>query len=355
MAAGLSYASCFLDGRRIQLGPEATRGPSPFVSASLHATSHYSTGLMSPRQLVSWHYRRGFSVVNVSDPDSTESGREAQRFALEQAFQPPLLVTLGGEWTNGPRIVLVNVPRPVDSDAKDRGKRVRELGGATFVAHPWSGLERPLGELFAEGIDGAEIVNGVIHGGDRVRMAARNHDKALLGVDEARIGPHVNALTLIPAEFARSPSGVARAIRERRTRVLYAVPGGTLSGEEWEAREVGYAGAAATLSSLRETPRLRRATWFAWFALVTLLWWVATRQRPTRRGVGERTARAIFVGSGVALIGMWVVLSQAVRDVIGPIAVPPLLILAALLAALLLAASHALAEAARLASVDPVS
>jgi hypothetical protein len=301
---------------------------------------------------VAWHYRRGFGVVNVSDPGSAEPALEARRFAMEHAFQPPVLVTVGSEWAEGPRIVLVNVGQTFGPELEALPGRVHKAGGASFVAHPWSGLERSLGDLFAMGIDGAEIVNGVIHGGDRVRVAAQKHGKSLIGVDEARLGPHVNAVTLIPARLARTPSGVARAIRERRTRVLYSIPGEPLTGEEWEAGEVGYAGASAALDSLLEAPRLRRASWYAWFALLVALWWLATRPWWRGQGIGERSTRVIFVLSALSLMGMWALLSSRVRLVLGPIPVPMLLIVAAFLATSLLAASHALAEAARRATEE---
>ena len=81
---------------------------------------------------------------------------------------------------------------------------VHEDGGALIVAHPWSKLKRPLAGVLDQGVDGVEVVNGVIHGGRHVVEAALGDRsapamrKALIGSLDYKLGPHVNAVTLIP-------------------------------------------------------------------------------------------------------------------------------------------------------------
>ncbi|MHC4957983.1 MAG: PHP domain-containing protein [Planctomycetota bacterium] len=339
IAVGLIYGSCFLDGRTIDLGPEA----SGFVRASLHTQTNHSTGLLSPKALTEWHFKRGFGVLNVTDRDISKAAEEAQRRA--RGFHPPLLVLRGEEWHGGPGdVVLVNVRRDWDpaAELEDVLEGVRAEGGAHFVAHPWSKTGGKVDELLARGLDGAEIVNRRIWGGQALIRKAQRAEVAMLGVDDYKYGPHVTALTLIPADLARTPRGVVEAIRSRRTRILYAVPGGAITGTEYEA-SYGTAGIALGLRTLLAVPRGRRVGWFLWLALVAILWWGATRFDKNRMPRG--TARMIFLVGSLAEFALLFGLQWQVRAAFGPIPVVAILCLASVIAVPLLAAVHALAQA----------
>jgi len=341
LCVGLVHASCFLPGRSIRLGPEA----GAFVPASLHAQSNHSTGFLSPRDLWRWHYARGFRVLNVSDRNTTEGALRTVEEGRARA-EPPMLVLVGTEWTGDPDLVLVHVNRRHDPSlpfAKVVAEVERE-GGCSFVAHPWSDHSRPLDEVLSAGVAGAELVNAHVHGGAAVTETCRRLGKAQLGVLDYKYGPHVTALTLLPAHAAGSAGGVVDAIRRQLTRILYAVPGGTLSSASYGAGMLESSGAWAGLRWLLETRRARRGVWFVTLAMLALLWRVGARMRPGR-AIGVRAARALFVVSAILLAATMAGLSWQVRERFGPIPVEFVLGAATLLAIPLLAATIRLAHA----------
>lgn len=359
---GLLYLSCLLEGRAIRLGPDAAE----YVPASLHNHTDVSTGLLSPGQVVAWHLRRDFRVLNISDKDSIRGGVRGQeayrRLEKEKGpFLPPLLVVVGNEWHGQPDIVFVNTTHeptlppepPKDLSKEERhaqrlrylaelAQRIHAEGGALFLAHPWSKVPgaMTLEEIFRAGLDGVEVVNGVIHGGDARIRAALDAKTSLFGVIDYKFGPHVTAMTLLEERLARTPEGVVKAVREGRKLVLYAIPGGPLSAEEWKAGQVGLRGALAGLDSLREAPRARRAVWFAWGAGLLALWWLATRRE---EGLGRNTGRILFVACAAAQLLLLLLLWSEVRKTVGAVPVPVLLAAHAVIAVPLLAASHSLA------------
>jgi hypothetical protein len=346
----LFYGSCFLDGREIRLGPEAA---DEWVVASLHSQTDRTTGLLSPENVVRWHFQRGFRVVNVSDRDQIRAGQDAVAFARRAGLEPPMLVIVGEEWHVHPDLVLLNVKRPrkahhLEDDAlRETVADVKREGGLVTVAHPWAKLEpRSLDLMFRAGVDGAEIVNGVIHGGSLVVEAARRHKRALVGVLDYKYGPHVNAVTLIRMRRARTAAGVVAAVRERDTIALYAVPGGTVTGAAYEAADLGLTGAAAGVRALYETPRPRRLTWLGWLAAIAALWWLTVREPKgsVRRSMSRRLARAIFVVCCVIECALPAGASWEVRATLGTAPVVLLLAIAAVVAVPLLAAAHTLAR-----------
>jgi predicted metal-dependent phosphoesterase TrpH len=346
----LFYGSCFLDGRQIRLGKEAA---GEWLIASLHSQTDRTTGLLSPSDVVAWHYQRGFRILNVSDRNEVRAGEEALAFARREGFTPPMLVLVGEEWHVHPDLVLVNVKRAreahhlADDELKATVADVKREGGLAFVAHPWAKLDpRTLDAMLAGGVDGVEVVNGVIHGGSLVIEAARRHKKAMVGVIDYKYGPHVNAVTLLKASRARTAAGVVAAIRERDTRVLYAVPGGTTTGAAYEAADLGVTGAAAGLRALIETPRSRRATWLVWLALIAGLWWLTTREPEggAPKSMSRGQARVLFVVCCVIELAVPAGASWEVRGTVGTIPVGLLLCIAAVVAVPLLAAAHTLAR-----------
>jgi predicted metal-dependent phosphoesterase TrpH len=348
ICVALAYTSCFLEGRVIQVAPgQATE----YVTASLHSQTHFTTGLLSPKQLVIWHLKRGFRVVNVSDKDTDLGGREAQRYAAGLGTVPPLLVLCGEEWHGRPDVVLVNVRRPWSPDGPDLAELVegvRKEGGATILAHPWSKLpgDMSLDEALATDLDAVEIVNGVIHGGRYVQEAARRRKATLVGTLDYKFGPHVNVVTLIPEKMARSPAGVVKAIREGATRVVYAIPGDAVTGAAWEAGRPGMAATVAGFRTLFSTRHARRAVWFGWLALVAVLWRIATIDRG-KRAMRPSVARIVFVLCTAATLATPAGLGWQVREWTGPIPVPVLLGVAAFFAVPLLASSEVLARIRR--------
>lgn len=370
----LVYASSFLDGRRIVLGPEARDE----VACSLHAQTDRTTGLLSPRAVVKWHAQRGFRVLNVSDKDQVAAGHEARLAARTMDLTPSMLVLVGEEWHGSPDLVLLNVkrawrPRQMPIHPQNVKEKIEEVvdgvqgeGGAVFLAHPWSKIPETvtLEDVLEAGVDGIEIVNGVIHGGTQRIRLAREYEKALVGVIDYKYGPHVNALTLLPAATVLtrsgepSAAGVVRALRNAQTKVLYAVPGGARTGAEYAAADLGVTGAMAGLRTLQETPLRRRAVWFGWLAGIAILWWLAQmehdflwravfrRERKRREGVGVRGARILFVACCVAEYVLAGGLGWQVREAVA-LPVPVLLAIAAAVAVPLLASSVVLSRAER--------
>jgi len=341
LCVGLVYASCFLPGRSIRLGPEA----AAFVPVSLHAQTNHSTGLLSPRDLWRWHYVRGFGVLNVCDRNAVDGALETVERGRAQAATPPMVVLVGSEWTGDPDLVLVHVTRPhsVSLPFASVIADVEREGGCAFVAHPWSDHSRPLEEVLAGGAAGAELVNAHIHGGAAVTEPCRRLGKAQLGVLDYKFGPHVTALTLLPADAAGSASGVVAAIRRRLARILYAVPGGTLSSASYGAGMVESSGTWAGVRWLLETRRSRRGVWFVTLAMLALLWRIGARRSPGK-AIGVRAARAMLLGSALLLAGTMAGLSWQVRARFGPIPVEAVLGIATLLALPLLAATIRLAH-----------
>ncbi|MHC4450457.1 MAG: PHP domain-containing protein [Planctomycetota bacterium] len=346
LAVALIYTSCFLPGRTIRLGAEG----ADFVTANLNTKTHFSTGLLSPRQLRDWHLRHEVSVLNVSDRNLIAGALEAAQYNRDRPLPAPMTVIVGEELSIRPDLILLNVERVHHPDGAEMGvvaEEVRAAGGATFIAHPWSRLNEPIGKALERGIEGVEIVNGVIHGGQEVVDAARRfgRTKALLGVTDHKFGPHLNAVTLVPRALARTPRGVCVALQKGMTEVLYAVPGGTVSAEEYHAAEfkqLKTVGLVPALNTLLETSRMRRTIWVGTLLLIFTLWWLSITpvKRPQlRRGV----ARIFFWSAGLLLIVSPLALQWEVRAALGPIPVPWIVFGAAPLALVVLACAHNLA------------
>jgi len=347
LATALIFTSCFLDGRTIELRAEA----AGYVTAALNTKTHVSTGMLSPRQLRDWHLRHKVSVLNVADRDRIDGALAAARYNRERPLPVPMTVIVGQELSIRPDVVLVNVDRaraPGDAGLGEVARSVRAAGGATFIAHPWSRAGEPLGESLDKGVDGVEIVNGVIHGGQEVVDAARRLEgrkKALVGVADQKFGPHLKAVTLIPRDFAKSPRGVVEALRRGTTEVLYAVPGGTMSAAEYHAGDFKHLQTVGVLPALRallSAPRLRRTIWLGSLLLMLTLWWlsIAPVKRPQlRRGL----ARLLFWSTGLVLVLSPFLLHWQVRAAIGVVPAPWIAFGSAPLAVVLLACSHNLA------------
>ena len=341
--AGLAllYNSGHLPGRTIALGPEATS----WVPASLHTQTDRSTGLFSAGDLVNWHIRRGFRVLCVSDKDTDEGGRAAIRHVREKLKLAPaaFLVVAGEEYHGHPDLVFVNVKRSFTPDRRPKAEVIKEVqdeGGAVILAHPWSKLDAPFETALSWGLDAVEIVNGVIYGGVNRVAATRANQKAMVGTIDYKYGPHVTALTLIPQKYATTPEGVVKALRTAQTRVLFAIPGGEISGEHWKSRPHWLVGAQSGLQELYRAPRPRRAVWFAWIVVVAVLWRLGTYKQvaPEKRA---RWRLLFYVCCALEFVSMGA-LGWQFRESIGTIPVPMLICFNALVAVPLLASAHAL-------------
>jgi len=347
----LAYLSCFVPGRTIRLGPEAIE----WAPASFHTATDRSTGLLSPTALVEWHYAHGFRVLNVSD--RTNGNGAAEAVAAGRAYADAGLLVLAGQaWHGSPDLVFVNLHDPVTVEAGDIAgamARARSQGAAGFLAHPWDKLDIPLDDALQAGVDGVEAFNGELYGGSLVLETAVRRGKALLGTLDYQFGPHVTALTLIPDKMARTPDGVVRALREARTRVVYAVAGGARTGETWKAGAFGFERLSRAFAVLRAVPHPRRAVWFLQLALIPLLWWFTTRPRQgaPRRGPGAGGARKLFALLCAVELALPALISWRVREILGTVPVELVLALAALVAVPLLATTHRLA-CAQAASED---
>ena len=353
---GLLYHSCFLDGRGIELGPEA----ADYVPCSLHTQTNRTTGIVSPKHVVLWHVKRGFKVINISDKDDTSAGAAAR--AALKGGDAGVLVIVGEEWHGNPHMLLVRVERtwsPKDTTVEELLRGVHADGGAAFVAHPWSHLpeKRSVDDFLRLGADGVEAVNGVIRGSDGVLATTLEHGKALLGTVDYKYGPHVTAMTLLPASVVAGPGGtptvegVVKALRTGQTKVLYAVPGGARTGEAYRAGELGLVPAKAALRSLLEVPRGRRFVWFLWLAILGTLWLVATldpKSDARMPRLSPRTARSLLLLCALGEFALMALLSWKVKRVV-VVPVPIVLLIAGVLAVPLLAATIALGRAERAA------
>jgi len=346
ITVGLLYASCFLEGRRLVLGPEA----SGYVLANLHAHSDRSTGLLPPADLVRWHWSRGFRAMSVTDKNLAEPGMEAAAAARVldggRPPEPPILVLPGEEYQGDAHVVLLGARETYAPDRYSLAQaldEVRRGGGAAILAHPWYGIRmpHPLERMLETNVDAVEVVNRAVQGGMQTLNAVERAKKALVGALDYKHGPHVTAATLFPERAATSLAGVVEALRERRTRVLFAVPGGAMASTSYDTQPLWLNGARAGLRSLLETPRSRRVVWIGWIAVIAALWTVGTRQRanPGRRGLW----RTIFFACALLELLLLAPLSWQVRGVMGTIPVRALLAAGALVAVPLLASAHNLA------------
>lgn len=341
LAMALIYASCFIEGRSIRLGPDAAH----MATANLNTKTNSGTGILSPKDLLIWHVRHRVFVVNVADRNRIDGALVAAQLNRARPFRPPLTLIVGEELRLERDLVLLNIAQPYPHEdeplIKDVAAQIEERGGATFLAHPWSRGRRPIAKDLANGVHGTELVNGVIHGGQAVIVAARHGglSKALLGTTALKFGPHLNALTLIPRQAARSARGVVAAIRAGRTEVLYAVPGGTVSVQAYEANQLQAAGILPVFRSLLETPRSRRAVWLISIVLVFSLWClsVATVKTPQ---LPSRLASFLLCGSGLLLLLMPLAMHWKFRALVGPIPINALIFCSAPLALIVLAATH---------------
>ena len=356
----LLYHSCFLPGRRPVLGPQAR---FRYVQANFHAQTDYSTGFLRPIDVVRWHRHRGIQVVNISDKDSIEGALAAQRALAREPdllrSNPPLVVLVGEEFHGEPDVVLVHIKRSYDPKRRglaDVVEAVHADGGALFVAHPWSKLKRPLADVLDEGVDGVEVVNGVIHGGRHTVEAALGDRavpemrKALIGSLDYKLGPHVSAVTLVPraalvpydpsnpGSVGKSAATVVRMILSGHTRVLYAIPGTPRTGTSWEVGRFGPAAALVGLRTLYTSSRWRRTMWLLWVVVLGALWKLATRNAQPPGRVGRW--RILFMVACTAQLLLLVPLSWQVREIMGVVPVKTLVVLGAVFAVPLLASAH---------------
>jgi hypothetical protein len=214
--------------------------------------------------------------------------------------------------------------------------------------------DRSLEDYYRLGIDGVEVVNEAIRASDRVVTGARKAGRVLVGTIDFKFGPHMRALTLLPAALVLDPGGVptaegvVKALRAGDTRVLYTVRGAQRTAEEYTAAQLGLVAAVDGLRVLAATPLGRRAVWFAWLAGAALLWAVSSRdvREGSRRRLSPRGARILLVLAAAAELNLLWGLSWQVREMI-VVPVPRLLAVAAVLAVPLLAASIVLGRAER--------
>jgi len=343
---GLLYASSFLEGRRLELGPAA----QGFVTANLHAHTDRSTGLLPARRVMEWHLHRGFGVLCVTDKNSLRAGEEAARAAAALRGDPPLLVLPGEEYQGEAHVVLVNARRtftPGKDSLAGVLREVREGGGAAVLAHPWYGirLPPPFERMLELSLDGVEAVNRAVQADRQTVAAAARRGKALLGALDYKYGPHVTAVTLLPRRDARTAAGVVDALRGGRTLVLFAVPGGTMLSTSFDAQPLWLNGARKGLRSLAETRRPRRLVWLASLAALLLLWRLATRrEEPPAR---PRAWRLVFLGCCLAEFLLLGLVSWQVRERLGTVPVDLLLLAGGVVALPLLASLHAVSCADR--------
>ncbi len=203
---------------------------APFVLANFHTHTTQSNGFLTPEQAVLWHLRRGYKIVAITDSNTVKGGEIAKKFVERANLHPalrtlnpfPLTVLVGEEFRGKTHLVMLNIRRdisPRDFGVSSAIREAKRQGGVVIAAHPWSG-RHSIYELLEWGVDGFEIVNGVVLGDEKLRALCRKHGLAVLGSLDFRSGCVPETATVLPV-WANTPEKVAEALRKGICAVIY--------------------------------------------------------------------------------------------------------------------------------------
>jgi predicted metal-dependent phosphoesterase TrpH len=209
------------------------------LKADLHVHSVGSyDGKASVEEILDAAVEAGLDAVAVTDHDEIEKSLEAADRAddrglvgvpgVEVSTEEGHLLALGVEKRPSP-----NEPVP------DTVERVRELGGAAVVPHPFQRMRHGIGAV--EDCDGIETYNSRLFTGYANRQArkfARKNDLPELAGSDAHIAEMVGrAYTLVDSEH--DVDSLIEAINEGRTETHGKRTPWTLSARQFGARVPG--------------------------------------------------------------------------------------------------------------------
>ncbi len=193
---------------------------APFLLANLHTHTTQSNGFLTPEQVVWWHYWRGYRIVGVTDSNTVQGGKRALEFVQRTGL--PVTVLIGEEFRGKTHLVLLNIHHDITPREFDVPKAIKEAkrqGGVVIAAHPWSGRHE-IADLIAWGVDGVEVTNGSVLGGQRLRTLCQQHRLAAIGSLDFRSEIDPDTATVLPS-WATTPEKVAEALQKGHCAALY--------------------------------------------------------------------------------------------------------------------------------------
>jgi len=209
------------------------------LKADLHVHSVGSyDGTASVGEILNAAVDAGLDAVAVTDHDEIERSLEA----AERAREHGLVGVPGVEvsTSDGHLLALGVEERPSAGEAvSETVERVRNLGGAAVVPHPFQRTRHGIGAV--EDIDAVETYNSRLFTGlanRRARRFARKNDLPELAGSDAHIADMVGrAYTVIDAE--RDVDGIIEGIKDGRTETHGKRTPWTLSARQFGARVPG--------------------------------------------------------------------------------------------------------------------
>ncbi len=129
--------------------------------AELHVHTTYSDGRDSVRNVLTAAATKGLDVIAITDHDCVEASLEARDIVAEEHI--PLIVITGSEvTTKSGHLLVYGIEENIDArmSIEDSCKAARELGGLSFLAHPFDFLRG--GTLRVSDfrfVDGVEVFN----------------------------------------------------------------------------------------------------------------------------------------------------------------------------------------------------
>jgi predicted metal-dependent phosphoesterase TrpH len=209
------------------------------LKADLHVHSVGSyDGSASVEEILDAAVEAGLDAVAVTDHDEIEQSLEAADRANERGLVGVPGVEVSTE--EGHLLALGVEQRPsANEPVPDTIERVRELGGAAVVPHPFQRMRHGIGAV--EDCDAIETYNSRLFTGlanKRARRFARRNDLPELAGSDAHIAEMVGrAYTLIDAD--RDADSLIEAIKDGRTETRGKRTPWTLSAWQFGARVPG--------------------------------------------------------------------------------------------------------------------
>jgi predicted metal-dependent phosphoesterase TrpH len=209
------------------------------LKADLHVHSVGSyDGSASVEEILDAAVEAGLDAVAVTDHDEIEQSLEAADRADERGLVGVPGVEVSTE--EGHLLALGVEQRPsANESVPDTIERVRELGGAAVVPHPFQRMRHGIGAV--EDCDAIETYNSRLFTGlanKRARRFARRNDLPELAGSDAHIAEMVGrAYTLIDAD--RDADSLIEAIKDGRTETRGKRTPWTLSAWQFGARVPG--------------------------------------------------------------------------------------------------------------------
>jgi len=289
---GALYLSSFF-GQSYRLAP-----PPAHVVFDPHCHSTYSTGLLSPAQLVEWHHRRGYNAMAVTDGNSTRGSREASVYARQR--YPSFHVVIGEEYKrskHGVHLVLLGIETDILPQEFDVGEAIAEAhrqGGIAIVAHPWSVRGMSLEEIANLGVDGFEVFNGVMQGNEELYRLCTERGLIMLGATDYKKGPHAHVWNVLPLDLAYVPPGertreILRTLKTRANSIVAAPDFPIIDGfasPDWQPESSVWTPVNTAIAMVRRMPTERRLAWCGWIAVLGLgVYWRRQLRRQHNRRV----------------------------------------------------------------------